>query len=65
MTACKTKQFCSSQALSFPSLSLHAYLEIGFMYLMEGTSFNTPGTNSHCVYIKQLQLKLVSDCLPD
>lgn len=58
-------EFPSFQTLFFPSLSLNAYLEIGFMYLMEGTSFDTPGTYSHCVYIKQLQLKLVSDCLTD
>lgn len=58
-------EFHSFQTLTFPSLSLHTYLEIGFMYLIEETLFNTLGTNSHCVYIKQLQLKLVSDCLPD
>lgn len=28
-------EFIPSQTLSFPSLSSHAYLEIGFMYLME------------------------------
>lgn len=28
-------EFVSFQTSSFPSLSSHAYLEIGFMYLME------------------------------